>query len=140
MKDDIEIPEINKVRGIVHAQKSKARNKFVFKNCRLANRIDNEINFMEPRGLKNRILKLMWKFVNKSFNTKYLHVATVLRLSPIQKFTENSLKARLKGQNDPSTSSRQFPTTTTITFKMNMSERLEGLSSIFRVGFNVCAV
>ena len=25
-----------------------------------------EINFMEPRGQKNRILNLMWKFVNKS--------------------------------------------------------------------------
>ena len=54
---------------------------------------------MEPRGLKNRILNLMWKFVNKSFNTqKYLHVATVLRLSPMQKFTEYFLKAKLKGQ------------------------------------------
>ena len=30
----------------------------------------------------------------------------------MQKFTDNSLKARLKGQNDPSTSSRKFPTTT----------------------------
>ena len=76
-RDDIEIPEINKVRGrstelykLRKIRHEKARNEFVFKNCRLANRIDNEINFMEPRGLKNRILKLMWKFVNKSFNTQ----------------------------------------------------------------------
>ena len=119
-RDDIEIPEVNKIRGrstelytLRKVRLEKARNQYVFKNCRLANRIDNEINFMESRGLKNRILNLMWKFVNKSFNTKYLHVATVLRLSPMQKFTDNSLKARLKGQNDPSTSSRKFPTTTT---------------------------
>ena len=76
-RDDIEIPEINKVRGrstelytLRKVRLEKARNEFVFKNCRLANRIDNEKNFMEPRGLKNRILYLMWKFVNKSFNTQ----------------------------------------------------------------------
>ena len=76
-RDDIEIPEINKVRGrstelytLRKVRLEKARNEFVFKNCRLANRIDNEIIFMEPRGLKNRILNLMWKFVNKSFNTQ----------------------------------------------------------------------
>ena len=76
-RDDIEIPEINKVPGrstelytLRKVSLEKARNEFVFKNCRLANRIDNEINFMEPRGLKNRILNLMWKFVNKSFNTQ----------------------------------------------------------------------
>ena len=76
-RDDIEIPEINKVRGrstelytLRKVRLEKARNEFVFKNCRLANRIDFEIIFMEPRGLKNRILNLMWKFVNKSFNTQ----------------------------------------------------------------------
>ena len=76
-RDDIEIPEINKVRKrstdlytLRKVRLEKARKKFVFKNCRLANRIDNELNFMEPQGLKNRILNLMWKFVNKSFNTQ----------------------------------------------------------------------
>ena len=76
-RDDIEIPEIKKVRGrstelytLRKLRLEKARNEFVFKNCRQANRIDNEVNFMEPRGLKNRILNLMWKFVNKSFNTQ----------------------------------------------------------------------
>ena len=76
-RDDIEIPEINNVRGrstelytLRKVRLEKARNEFFFKNCRLANRIDNEINFMEPRGLKNRIQNLMWKFVNKSFNTQ----------------------------------------------------------------------
>ena len=76
-RDDIEIHEINKDRGrsteIYTLRKvglEKARNEFVFKNCRLAIWIDNEINFMEPRGLKNRLLNLMWKFNNKSFNTQ----------------------------------------------------------------------
>ena len=62
-RDDIEIPEINKVRGrsteLYTSRKvrlEKARKEFVFKNCRLANQIDNEINFMEPREMKNRIL------------------------------------------------------------------------------------
>ena len=49
-RDDIEVPEINKVRGrstelytLREVRLEKARNEFVFKNCRLANRIDNEI-------------------------------------------------------------------------------------------------
>ena len=105
-RDDIEIPEIDKDPGrstelytLRKLRLEKARKEIVFKNGRLANRIDNKINSMEPRGLKNRILNLIWKFGNKLF--KFLHVATVLRLSPMQKFTENSLKARLKNQNDP---------------------------------------
>ena len=58
-RNDIEIPEINKVRRrstelyiLRKLRLEKATNEFVFKNCRLANRNDNEKNFMEPRGLK----------------------------------------------------------------------------------------
>ena len=63
--DDIEIPELNKVRDrstelytLRKVRLEKARNEFVLKNCRLANWINDEINLMEPRGLKNRILYL----------------------------------------------------------------------------------
>ena len=76
-RDDIEITEINKVRSrstelytLRKVRLEKAQNEFVFKNCGLVNRIDKEINFMEPRGLKNRILNLIWTFVNKSFITQ----------------------------------------------------------------------
>ena len=55
-RDDIEIPEINKTRGrstelytLRKVRLEKARNEFVFKHCRQANRIDNEINFIETR-------------------------------------------------------------------------------------------
>ena len=89
-RDDIEITEINKVPGrsielytLRKVSLEKARNEFVFKNCRLANRIDNEINFMEPRGLKNRILNLMWKFVNKSFQLKSKSFITLMGSSRI---------------------------------------------------------
>ena len=65
-RDDNEIREINKVRRrytelytLRKVRLERLRNEFVFKNCRLANRIVNEINFLEPRGLKNRILNLM---------------------------------------------------------------------------------
>ena len=75
--DDIEITEINKVRGrsselytLRKVRLEKALLEFVFKKCRLANRFGNERNFIKQRGLKNRILNSMWKFVNKSFNTQ----------------------------------------------------------------------
>ena len=71
-REDFKIPEMNKVRGrstelysLRNLRLEKARSEFFSKKCRLANRTDNEMYFIEPRGLKNRILKLMWKFVNK---------------------------------------------------------------------------
>ena len=59
-RDDIEMTELNIVQGrstelytLRKVRLEKARNQFDFKNCRLANRSDNKINFMEPRELKN---------------------------------------------------------------------------------------
>ena len=76
-RDDIEIPEINKVRGrftelytLRKVRLQKAQNEFVFKNGRPANRIDKEINIVEPRGLKNRILNSIWKSVTRPFDTQ----------------------------------------------------------------------
>ena len=76
-RDDIELPEINKIQErstelytLKKVRLENMQNEFVFRNCRLENRMDKEINFIEPRGLKNRILNLMWKFVNKLFNTQ----------------------------------------------------------------------
>ena len=50
-KEEFEIPEINKIRGrstelytLRKVKLAKAGNEFIFKNCRLANPIDNEIN------------------------------------------------------------------------------------------------
>ena len=55
-RDDIEMPEINKIRGrsteLYTLRKIRleiARNQFLFKNYRPANRINNEINFLQQR-------------------------------------------------------------------------------------------
>ena len=37
----------------------KGRSEFVSRNCRLVNRLDNYMDFMNPQGLKNRLLRLM---------------------------------------------------------------------------------
>ena len=42
----------------------KTRTEFVYENCRLANRTDNEVNFSQPERLKNRLPDMMWKFVD----------------------------------------------------------------------------
>ena len=41
----------------------KARNEFVFRTSRLANRINQHANFEEPVGLKRRLIKLFWRVV-----------------------------------------------------------------------------
>ena len=124
-RDDIAITEINKVRRrstelytLRKVRLKKAQNEFIFKKGRLANRIDNEINFMEPRGLKNRILNLKWKFFNKSFNTQNICTWQLCCDCHRCRLTDISLKAILKDWNETSTSSLKLPTTTATTIKI----------------------
>ena len=47
---------------------AETRNDFFFRTCRLANRIEKYIEFNTKKGLKNRVLNFMWKFVNERFD------------------------------------------------------------------------
>ena len=73
----IELPETVQGRGRKNdifcptkKRTEKARGEFVFKNCRLANRIDKYVDFSNGTGLKNRIITIMWNFVNNSYSEK----------------------------------------------------------------------
>ena len=64
--EHIDLPEINEQRGrkteLFNLQKrriEKIRTEFVYRNCRIANTTDNEVNFSNPKGMKNRLLELM---------------------------------------------------------------------------------
>ena len=70
----IELPEVhtketmnNDIFKMTKVRTKKARSKFIFKTCRIANRLENLINLREPSGLKNRILRTMWNFSRRNF-------------------------------------------------------------------------
>ena len=46
----------------------KARNEFVFRTSRLANRVNQHANFEEPVGLKIRLIKLFWRVVEATYD------------------------------------------------------------------------
>ena len=46
----------------------KARNEFVFRTSRLANRVNQHANFEEPVGLKSRLIKLFWRVVEATYD------------------------------------------------------------------------
>ena len=63
--DHIDLPEINEQTGrktelfnLQTRRIGKTRTQLVYRNCRIANRIDNEEDFSKPEGLKNRLLEL----------------------------------------------------------------------------------
>ena len=106
-----------KIHRIVHAQKSKAQKdakwiRFQKLHTSKPNRQWNKFygTTRTEKPNSNFDMEVGYQIVQPS---KFLHVATVSRLSPMEKLTDNSLIARLKCQNDPSTSSRKFTTTTT---------------------------
>ena len=75
MGTSISLPERPEIRGrrseIVKVWKTrteKGRSEFVFRLCRLVNRLDDYIDFMNPQGLKNRLLKLMGEFVDEKYS------------------------------------------------------------------------
>ena len=45
----------------------KARGEIVFKTSKIVNRLNKNIDFLNPKGLKKRVLKELWKFCNESF-------------------------------------------------------------------------
>ena len=75
MGTSISLPEWPEIRGrtseifkLWKTRTEEGRSEFVFRNCRLVNRLDNYIHFMNPQGLKNRLLKLMWNFVDEKYS------------------------------------------------------------------------
>ena len=59
------IPEVFKQ---YKTRTEKARGESVFRNCRLVNRIEKNIDISKPIGLKSRLIKIMWKFVDERFS------------------------------------------------------------------------
>ena len=45
-----------------------ARNEFVFRTSRLANRVNQHANFEEPVGLKRRLIKLFWRVLEATYD------------------------------------------------------------------------
>ena len=52
-----EIFNLNKTRT------EKARGEYTFRTCRLINRLNQKIEFREMRGLKQRLIQMMWKLL-----------------------------------------------------------------------------
>ena len=57
-----EIFNLNKTRT------EKARGEYTFRTCRLINRLNQKIVFREMRGLKQRLIEMMWKFFDDHFS------------------------------------------------------------------------
>ena len=75
MKTSINLPERPEIKGrrgeifeLWKTRTEKGRSEFVFRNCRLVNRLDNYIDFMNQQGLRNRPPKLMWIFVDEKYS------------------------------------------------------------------------
>ena len=48
--------------------KESQRSDFFYRTCKIVNRMDKHVNFMETRGLKGRLLKCLWNFYNHHFD------------------------------------------------------------------------
>ena len=57
-----------KVFKLPKTRTEKARNEFVFRTSRLANRVNQRANFEEPVGLKRRLIKLFWRVVEATYD------------------------------------------------------------------------
>ena len=72
---NINIPTCNPESGrstmffkLNKCKKEKTRGAFVYRTCRIINRINEKIQFANLLGLKLRIVSLMWKFVDNRFS------------------------------------------------------------------------
>ena len=68
LKQNSEKRRSNELFKLPKTRPEKARNDFFFRTCRLANRKEKYIEFNTKKGLKNRVLNFMWKFVNGRFD------------------------------------------------------------------------
>ena len=57
-----EVFNLNKTRT------KKARGEFIFRTCRLINRLNQKIEFREMRSLKQRLIQMMWKVFDDQFS------------------------------------------------------------------------
>ena len=74
LEDNTNVPICNPESGMStkffklnNCRKEKTRGEFVYRTCRVINRINEKIQFANPLGLKLRIINLMWKFVDNRF-------------------------------------------------------------------------
>ena len=70
LKQNSEKGRTNELFKLPKTRTGKARNDFFFRTNRLANLIEKYIEFNTEKGLKNRVLNFMCKFVNKRFDEK----------------------------------------------------------------------
>ena len=73
--DGVEFSELTESRGrstelfnLRKVRLKKARSEFIFKTARTVNKTNSDFDFLKREGLKNRILNVMWIFVNKYFS------------------------------------------------------------------------
>ena len=48
--------------------KESQRSDFLYRTCKIVNRMEKHVNFMDTRGLKGRLLKCLWKFYNDHYD------------------------------------------------------------------------
>ena len=73
------------------------------------NRIEKYIEFNTKKGLKNRVLNFMWKFVNERFDENNIYAVTVRSAEIIGQFSKTTTGTKIPCENCKS------PTTTTTT-------------------------
>ena len=73
--DGIEFPNLtesgersSELFNVRKVRPEKARSDLIFKTARTVNKTNSDIDFLKTEGLKNRILNVIWNFVNKCFS------------------------------------------------------------------------
>ena len=52
--------------------KESQQSDFFQRTCKIVNRMDKHVNFMDTRGLKGRLLKCLWNFYNDHYGISNL--------------------------------------------------------------------
>ena len=73
--DHIKLPPKNekpgrtkKIFNLNKTRTEQARGEYTFRTCRPINRLNQKIEFREMRGLKRRLIQMMWKFFDDEFS------------------------------------------------------------------------
>ena len=94
LKQNSEKGRLNELFMLPKTRTEKARNDCFFRTCGLANRIEEYIDFNTKKGLKNRVLNFMWKFVNDRFDEKIsvagIYAVTVKSAEIIGQFSKTT--------------------------------------------------
>ena len=73
--DHIKLPAIienpgrtKEIFNLITTRTEKAREEYTFRTCRLIYRLNQKVEFREMRGLKRRLIQMMWKFFDDQFS------------------------------------------------------------------------